>query len=91
MNEEKELNEWNSYHVSGPRQGNPRVGALSPPTGLPGLPVTPAERRIAGKEAPKTPLGVAFDGITIPIWDAIPPHVRELTSSTTTMTNFPTP
>ena len=57
MNEEKELNDWNYYHGSVPRAGNPRVGANPSPAGLPGPPMTPAERRLAGKEAPKTPTG----------------------------------
>ena len=56
-NEEKELNEWDSYQTSVPRGGNPRVGALPEPTGLPGPPMTPVERRLAGKEAPKTASG----------------------------------
>ena len=53
-NEEKELNERNAYHTGGNRTGNPRVGALLTPVGLPAPPMTTAERRIAGKEAPKT-------------------------------------
>ena len=57
MNDEKELNERNAYHSGGPRTGNPRVGALQPMTGMRGPPMTPSERRIAGKEAPKTPAG----------------------------------
>ena len=55
MTEEKELNEWNSYHLAGQRLGNSRVGATPEPIGLPAPPMTPAERRLAGKEAPKTP------------------------------------
>lgn len=57
VNEEKELNEWNSYHSSGRRASNPRVGALPDQPSLPGPPMTPAERRLAGKEAPKTAAG----------------------------------
>ena len=37
MNEEKELNDWNSYHSVSHRPGNQRVGAL-PLVGLPGPP-----------------------------------------------------
>ena len=36
MNEEKELNEWNSYRTTGRRPNNPRVGAVPESTGLPG-------------------------------------------------------
>ena len=36
MNEEKELNERNAYHAGGTRSGNPRAGALPPPSVLPG-------------------------------------------------------
>ena len=57
MHEEKELNEWNSYHSGAPLPGNQRVGALPPPLGLPGPPMTPVERRLDGKDAPKTPSG----------------------------------
>ena len=57
MNEEKELNERKAYHSVGGRTGNPRVGAVAPTVELPGPPMAPAERRIAGKEAPKTASG----------------------------------
>ena len=57
MNEEKELKELNSYHTGGARPNKPRLGASPEAPGLPGPPMTHAERRIAGKEAPKTPAG----------------------------------
>lgn len=57
MNEEKELNERNAYYTGAPRNGNPRAGAMPSPGCLPGHPMTPAERMLAGKEAPKTPDG----------------------------------
>lgn len=57
VNEEKELGEWTSYQSHGQRPNNPRVGAVPEPLGLPGPPMTPAERRLAGKESPKTSTG----------------------------------
>ena len=38
MNEEKDLNEWTSYHTSSNRTGNPRVGAIPEPSALVGPP-----------------------------------------------------
>ena len=57
MNEEKESGERNSHRAGGPRPNNPRVCASPGVPGFPGPPVTPAEIRIDGKDAPKTPSG----------------------------------
>ena len=53
MVEGKELNSWSTYHGMGMPRG--RVGSNpAESVGLPGPPMTPAERRIAGSTAPKT-------------------------------------
>ena len=57
MNDEKELNERNCYHTTGPSPNNPRLGETPEHPGLPGHPMAPDERRISGKEDRKTPDG----------------------------------
>lgn len=57
MDEEKELGDRNPYHTSGGRASDPRAGAVPEGVGLPGPPLTPAERRLAGKESPETSPG----------------------------------
>ena len=55
--DDKELSSWSQYH--GARLPRDRVGANATETaGLPGPPMTPDERRIAGSTAPKTDQGL---------------------------------
>ena len=60
VNSEKELADWHRYHNTSVRPTNTRSGAATEPVGLPGPPLTPAERRLAGTLSPvdKTGRGI---------------------------------
>ena len=67
MISEKELADWHHYRNTPTRNLNTRMGAANDLVGLPGPPMTPVERRLAGSPPRWIRTDVEYAGILIHI------------------------